>query len=279
VDNIVSEPSGTGLNFILHGTTDVGSNPVIYGISFSGVQPRTCVDDDYESWTFMDGRSTAKCQLGRNVTYSRRIQSANCYNERAIEHILSNYDCPCSFEDYECDFGYEETFTNGQLYCVISTKNPPEDPPKGCVPGQTYEVSQGFRIIAGDSCVGQLPEYTPNVKVCPHSDEGTKRHTVVIVIVILLIVVIFGGFAFLLYKNESWRVKLFSLVGIRSGANSRYSRLGGRHGALAEEEFGIGGEHDLDDSDVEEDAPVLQDNDILQATAEKRGESEFDPRT
>ena len=55
-------------------------------------------------------------------------------------------------------------------------------------------------------------------------------------------------------------MKLLSLVGIRSGANSRYSRLGGRHGALAEEEFGIGGEHDLDDSDVEEDAPVLQDN-------------------
>jgi len=195
---------------------------------------------------------------------------------------LSIDECVCTFDDYTCDFGYEETFINGRLVCVLSTVNPPQDPPKNCVPGEAYEISTGYRIISGDSCFGALSQFSPTTKVCPPSANDKNSHVAVIVVLILLVLaLVIGGF--LVYRNEQWRAKVLSFVGVSSSGSSRYNRLGGRHGGLAEEEFGIVGDHDLDDSDVEEDAPVLQDNDIVRATAdrEKRGsgEHDFDPRT
>jgi hypothetical protein len=281
VTNIRVEPSATSHKFILYGEDTLGK-AVLIGVDFAGVQSRICVDSDYEPWSPTDGRASGlTCQLGRNVTYLRRKRDANCFNNRDTEHVLSVINCACVVEDYECDFGFEETLVNGQPFCALSSVNPPADPPSYCPPGTTYEISSGHRRVAGDSCVGDLTEYQSTTKQCPDAiitPTGTNK-TLIVVVVIFVVLAVIGISGFFVYRNEVWREKFLSVVGkvIPINQGPSYSRLG--RGALAnDEEFGIGGEQDHDsDDDVEEDAPELQDHDIQRATSDKR--DEFNPRT
>lgn len=254
---------------------------MVYGLDFSGLQNRTCVDSDYEEWS--PRANLEVCLLGRNITYSRRMQTRNCFNSRDREVIDNIVNCSCTTDDYECDFGYEEQPNSDALQCVLSSGVVQKDPPDYCPPGTMYEHTKGYRRIASDSCVNSLADYEPEYKKCP--SKGGSSHTVVAVVVVLVLV----GFAvvgFLVYRNDELRGKVLGVVGkvipgVSSGS-SRYSRLGGmRPGSLADEEFGIGGEHDLDDSDVEEDAPELQDTDIIRATSldRDRNNDDFNPRS
>jgi hypothetical protein len=275
VSNIVVEPQGTATRFVILGGRE------IIGLDFSTVQPRTCGDGDYELWAASDGRpGGATCLLGRNVTYSRRKQDAKCTNDQDTEHVVSSVNCDCDIEDYECDFGFEETVIAGQYLCKVSIVKPPADPPANCPAGTTYERSSGYRIVAGDSCVHPLPQYAPQIVNCPTSgnDGGSSNKGLVAFVVIFVILAVAGIAGFFVYRNEVWREKALSIIGkvIPINRGAAYSRLG-RNALAGDEEFGIGGEINDDDDDVEEDAPELQDKDIQQATSGKH--DSFNPRT
>jgi len=47
--------------------------------------------------------------MGRQVTYVRRKQDAECYNGEEFERQILNVHCPCEEIDYECDTGYIRT--------------------------------------------------------------------------------------------------------------------------------------------------------------------------
>jgi len=284
IDNIMISTGGTGRKFIIIGRTTTGS-PVIFSLDLTPLQPRVCLPSDYERWTPSDGSGGPGCVLGRSNTYLRRRRDAACYNN-LDDHLVGHVDCACVVDDWECDFGYEATSaTNNSLVCALTGELAP-DPPTPCPSGTAYNVSKGYRKIAGDSCVGGL-NLSPSTKNCPNSGSiipGGKAWIAVLVIVLLVAAIGIG--AFFGYRNEAVRTKVSEYVSpvlakiksITSSSDQRYSRVGVRPGSLADEEFGIGGDGDgdLEDDSLEDEegAKELGDNDITDGS---HG-SEFDPR-
>jgi len=216
---------------------------------------------DYEPWYPSDGIN--ECWMGQQVTYSRRIRAANCNDTRG-ELLLNSSTCPCAMEDYECDFGFVAG-TGGT--CTVAGALPPS-PPAICK--DTYEKSQGFRIVPGDKCEGGLDK-RPQVLQCPELPPGksssSKGWVAVVVIIVALVVV--GLISFIVYRDPVMKEKVLGLF--RPSRSSRYGRLGGlggrgRSSSLAhEEDFGI--HDDLLEEGGEEDAKVLHDNDISKASS------------
>jgi len=81
------------------------------------------------------------------VRYTRRRRASTCFNGQEYERVEFRKNCACAEEDYECDFGYERSSDNGPCVAIMAISNAP---PKDCK-GQ-YTVSNGYRLIAGDTC-------------------------------------------------------------------------------------------------------------------------------
>jgi len=84
-----------------------------------GVDTAGDAASDYELWTPNDGRfGENKCFLGMHKTYTRRKQSAKCFNGEDHEHVSKVEPCTCTEMDFECDVGYfRETGSSGP--CIL----------------------------------------------------------------------------------------------------------------------------------------------------------------
>eukprot|EP01068_Selenidium_serpulae_P014006 Selendium_serpulae@DN6037_c0_g1_i2.p1 len=106
VDNIVIEPNSSSVEFLLYGTRDDAG--VLYHLDFAALGQPQCrgvwaagsVSSDYETWTPTDGRAgSERCVLGRQITYTRRKQTSECFNGRDFERPTSKKNCLCTKED------------------------------------------------------------------------------------------------------------------------------------------------------------------------------------
>eukprot|EP01113_Clastostelium_recurvatum_P011485 TRINITY_DN15852_c0_g1_i1.p1 TRINITY_DN15852_c0_g1~~TRINITY_DN15852_c0_g1_i1.p1 ORF type:complete len:543 (-),score=79.45 TRINITY_DN15852_c0_g1_i1:8-1636(-) len=173
VSEIRTSPGGTGSTFMVVGRDVNTRQPAIVSIDFSRVWPRVCTDSDYEDWFPTDGRTGQPCVLGRQITYRRRIATAVCSSPDGLDHIVSMSNCTCTYEDWECDVGYDQAASDAEdgIVCVSSGTLPP-DPPLDCPAGTTYTVSQGYRKVAGDTCQGGLT-FPMTTKTCPSMSSTT----------------------------------------------------------------------------------------------------------
>ncbi|OSD04902.1 Oligoxyloglucan reducing end-specific cellobiohydrolase [Trametes coccinea BRFM310] len=115
-------------------------------LDFASLDRRKCGDGDFEDWNARS--STHECLMGHKQTYRRRKQDANCYvGEKFRDPVPSEEPCPCTDEDYECDYNY---IRSGDQ-CVAAG---PEPIPAGvCIePTDTYLGSSGYRRIPGNTC-------------------------------------------------------------------------------------------------------------------------------
>ncbi|CAJ1348681.1 unnamed protein product [Effrenium voratum] len=95
VDNIVTEPNATSTKFLLYGTR--GDTGVMYHLDFESLGQPLCkgvwaadsVSSDYETWNPSDGKNTEKCMLGKQVTYTRRKQTSECFNGEKFERPVT----------------------------------------------------------------------------------------------------------------------------------------------------------------------------------------------
>jgi len=79
--------------------------------------------------------------------------------ERAIAYEY----CQCTEEDWECDFGFERQ-EDGP--CIKSDGSAIDyNPPRSC--SGKYEVSYGYRKVAGDMCTGGV-DHSPLILPCPY---------------------------------------------------------------------------------------------------------------
>jgi Sortilin, neurotensin receptor 3, C-terminal len=81
--------------------------------------------------------------------------------------------CPCTEEDWECDFGFYKKIEGGE--CVPITEGFSNQvlskPPKNCK--GTYRKSQGYKKIPGDQCEGGV--YLGPIDIdCP--GENTEKN-------------------------------------------------------------------------------------------------------
>jgi len=63
--------------------------------------------------------------------------------------------CACTEKDYECDYGYSRALEGGPCIRDLTVHiNYTEMAPFPCPVGTNFEVSTGYRKVAGDTCQG-----------------------------------------------------------------------------------------------------------------------------
>ncbi|CAL4091361.1 unnamed protein product, partial [Meganyctiphanes norvegica] len=147
----------------------------IQKINMSNIFNYECKKDDYKTWSPHDVLNGRKCLLGRKEVYERRIPHTNCYNGLDYDRPISAKNCPCTREDYECDFGFVTNTTDGKTSdCIKDIEDVvnPYDRPKHCPPGTLYNRTRGYRLIPGDTCEGGRNfQYSPVLTACPLKEE------------------------------------------------------------------------------------------------------------
>ncbi|XP_012944676.1 VPS10 domain-containing receptor SorCS1 [Aplysia californica] len=152
VKGVLTEPGSLTVVESVFGNTKNKEPWTLIKLNFSSVLGSKCQEKDYEKWLPQDynNNSSGKCILGRITEYSRRkVTNPPCYSGGVLKpKVKTNATCACTTEDYECDFGYEESgneckksswFFDG--YVAFECK-------KGM-----YSASQGYRKIPADSCI------------------------------------------------------------------------------------------------------------------------------
>eukprot|EP01125_Pyxidicula_operculata_P015408 TRINITY_DN5229_c0_g1_i1.p1 TRINITY_DN5229_c0_g1~~TRINITY_DN5229_c0_g1_i1.p1 ORF type:complete len:737 (-),score=139.10 TRINITY_DN5229_c0_g1_i1:151-2361(-) len=236
--------------FVIVGYNSTTKSYVFWGVDFSEYRERNCTDDDFELWSPHNGIKGPKCVLGHDITYRRKKRQAECFSPDGLNHIASINNCPCSQNDYECDYMFEMTVVSGK--CSYQGKNLEEESKsQQCLTGvATYSISSGYRKLPGDTCDNPLTEYNPTTKPCsiavePVNDSSADTLQVVAIILgCLLVLVLVGvGGVCIGLRNESFRQK-FNWIKAPKWVHIGYSNQ------LVEEELGDEyNEEDLLESD------------------------------
>ncbi|GAB1288012.1 Sortilin [Apodemus speciosus] len=156
---LASEPGARSMNISVWGFTEsfITRQWVSYTIDFKDILERNCEEDDYTTWLahstdpgdYKDG-----CILGYKEQFLRLRKSSVCQNGRDYVVAKQPSVCPCSLEDFLCDFGYFRPENASE--CV-------EQPElKGhelefCLYGkEEHLTTNGYRKIPGDRCQGGM---------------------------------------------------------------------------------------------------------------------------
>jgi hypothetical protein len=220
VQSIITEPFGSGLQFIINGYNVYNNitNWYIYTIDLSVFPMRQCGTSDFETFIPSNGNQ-AVCFMGATTTYTRRKQSSECYNlNQFSDTIVSQTPCPCTIEDYECDWNYQRGFNgSGTFNCTLNYPAP------ACEDGADhYWVQTGYALVPDTLCDPTLPgalNLVATQKACP-----SKKHPAEVaaaVIVTLLVVGSVVAVGLLYWKNDRFRNWILSF----RGSSQRYSTI------------------------------------------------------
>ena len=150
---LTTTPDSTSLKFVLLGTVGSGSGTeyYIFSIDFEGLHERKCGTKDYEDWwARLDKNGEPDCLMGRKQQYRRRKADADCFIDEKFKDPEPEWTpCPCSDEDFECDFN----FVRGEdgKDCIPAGPLPvPEDQ---CQKAEDeFKGPSGYRLIPGNQC-------------------------------------------------------------------------------------------------------------------------------
>ncbi|EGR30373.1 hypothetical protein IMG5_133680, partial [Ichthyophthirius multifiliis] len=166
VEQILTEPSNMEQKFIIQGykmTIEGKREQFLVSLDFEKLHQRGCKgaehpgrpDSDYEMWIPKNFKGD-QCIFGQKVKYIRRKPTANCYNSITSTQKVVLEVCPCTEEDYECDYGFYRENNQGDCMPLnekFSRQNllkPPED----CQ--FSYYVSKGYQRVVDTQCYGGI---------------------------------------------------------------------------------------------------------------------------
>jgi len=257
VDNIVTEPNATTTTFLLYGTRqDTG---VLYHLNFEPLGQPACkgawaadsVSSDYETWMPSDGRSNDKCLLGRQITYTRRKQTSECFNGEQFERPVVRKNCMCSEEDYECEIGFARKV--GSFECRPAEDAGAQIAPERCTSSDFFYVD-AYRKVAGDTCEGGWFPQKAAVP-CPAGAAFSKSALSVLLVGLVLVIVM----ATITFVSRSEKFKhLFTNYGFDSHKHVQYAQVG--KGGPESAVDTVGARYDPNEflgDDDDEDAPPL----------------------
>lgn len=178
-------------------------------IDFRDLLTRDCDDKDYVQWlAHSDDISDPNdgCMLGYKEKFLRLRKDSVCWNGRDYNVNTQPTPCPCTLDDFLCDFGYYRKENSSE--CV-------EQPDlKGkvlefCLHGKEEQLqTSGYRKIPGDKCEGgNMPErkeidlskrcvsdlVAPELLVDSHS---SKSIPIVITVIIVMLLSVAAGVVF-----------------------------------------------------------------------------------
>ena len=130
---------------------------------------RECTKKDYNEWSLIDtSNGFVMCVLGRKDVFERRISRSNCYNGINYDRPISSSSCPCTRDDYECDFGFMTDKMDPKKCTKDPELNKPLSIPMSCRPGQMYNRTKGYRKVPGDECIREPNSlFEPELYPCP----------------------------------------------------------------------------------------------------------------
>ena len=96
--------------------------------------------------------------MGRQMEYTRRKRDAACFNGEKMERVHTIKNCVCTQMDWECDFSHFRSISEDgkevgackKLFDINATALMEQ----ACSVGDKYHIPNGYRKVAGDSCVG-----------------------------------------------------------------------------------------------------------------------------
>ncbi|KAM9343701.1 sortilin 1b [Pholidichthys leucotaenia] len=201
---LASEPGARSMNVSIWGYTDdyLNQNWVSVTIDFKELLTRDCDDSDYVEWlAHSNGISGSDgCLLGYKEKFLRLKKDAVCYNGRDFEVTKQPTPCPCTLDDFMCDFGYSRKENSSE--CVeqpdlVGTEL------EFCVQGEEEKLeTSGYRKIPGDKCEGGINPTRKEIDLRQKcvSDMGSEfktdnrgPKTVAIVIVVIIILLLSTG--------------------------------------------------------------------------------------
>uniref|UniRef100_A0A8C7JG70 Sortilin 1b n=1 Tax=Oncorhynchus kisutch TaxID=8019 RepID=A0A8C7JG70_ONCKI len=205
---LASEPGARSMNVSVWGYRDslLSQYWVSVTIDFRELLTRDCEDQDYVQWlAHSDDISDPNdgCMLGYKEKFLRLRKASVCLNGRDYEVNKQPAPCPCTLDDFLCDFGYYRKENSSE--CV-------EQPDlKGhvlefCLQGKKELLqTRGYRKIPGDKCEGGTQPERKEIdlsKRCVNDLLGPQEllvsrddHATVTVLIIILLSVV-AGFLF-----------------------------------------------------------------------------------
>lgn len=146
-----------------------------YFINFTALIDRRCGDGDYEDWV-AHSHHAGGCLLGYNETFRRLRPDSWCYNGRAYVVSKTGKSCPCTVDDFDCDFGYMRQENVDK--CV---EDPSLKDKQIHICRRNHEdniVAVGYHKIPGDKCKGgYFPQDAPRInllEVCQGTDSSDE---------------------------------------------------------------------------------------------------------
>jgi len=255
VDNVVTEPNATSTKFLLYGTR--GDTGVMYHLDFETLQQPTCkgvwaadsASSDYETWSPSDGKSTEKCLMGKQVTYTRRKPTSECFNGERFERPSNQKTCECTQEDFECEVGF--TRKVGSMECKFADDGS-LPVPVSCK-RESYFTAKAYRKVVGDSCEGGWSPSFAQVP-CPPKPMSKGAWSVLGSFGMLA-----GIMAAVTWMTNSEKVKgVFSNYGFDGYTGIKYAGLGAKNPESALDSVGMRFDADFIEDDKDEfDAPQL----------------------
>lgn len=153
---LLTEPGGKSMTVAIWGYTMPDKKWTANVIDFADVVTKQCASGDYEDWTAHpmlrqdENKGVEGCLLGKRVLFRRLKPDSWCYNGYNFEPSGDETLCTCTFEDYECDYGYYRA--PEQEVCKEQTDFQGKEIDV-CFRGHEERiVSKGYRKIPGDVC-------------------------------------------------------------------------------------------------------------------------------
>jgi len=180
---LTSVPDSTSQKVLLLGTipkkhlpaSSKSERQAVIQLDFSQMGRRKCKESDFEKWYARKLDGHPDCLMGHKQFFKRRKPDADCYvGEKFQEPESREENCPCTDEDFECDYNYAPD--NG--ICILSA---PETIPAGqCAsPHDKFLGSSGYRLIPGNTCnrATGLKKDEPVLKDCTEGKAAPGQVT------------------------------------------------------------------------------------------------------
>ncbi|XP_053720086.1 sortilin [Synchiropus splendidus] len=124
-------------------------------IDFQSLITRECGEQDYDEWlAHSTNGGTSEddgCVLGVKETYRRLKKRSVCRNGRGYTVVKKRSSCPCTREDFLCDYGYHRHVNTSECVRESSVNKTLE----ACLEGEEDELlTAGYRKVPSDQCEG-----------------------------------------------------------------------------------------------------------------------------
>lgn len=164
--DIATVPSDTSLKFMMI-VKDTNGNHKIVNLDFTNVYPRQCdleiradgtiSDGDYEYFIPKHPLLKGTCLFGHTTKLLRRKPQSNCFVGAAPLELGFKVEenCPCTREDYECDFNYELAI-DGTCKLVQGLEGNKGDEVCQLQDADLWYEATGYRKLTSSTCQGGL---------------------------------------------------------------------------------------------------------------------------